>query len=150
VTPLAVTLALAAAFMMYDFKQITGKPWVHPYLNYRQTQTIAPHFVWQSPRIPAPRYNNAAMHHFYVGLEMHSYSEARTNLAILWRKISSYVRFFFGPLLLLSAIGLLGVWKNPRERIVLLWGVAFVPILLVQVWDARHYAAPATGLVILL
>ncbi len=148
--PLAVVLGFAAAFMMYDFKQITGKPLLHPYLNYRETQTIAPHFVWQKPRLPVPHYNNAAMHHFYVELEMHAYNEARGDLGLLWKKISSYFRFFFGPLLLITAVGLLGLWKNPRERTVLLWGIAFVPILLVQVWDARHYAAPATGLAILL
>jgi hypothetical protein len=148
--PLAVTLGLAASFMMYDFKQITGKPWVHPYLNYRQTLTIAPHFIWQSPRVPAPRYNNAAMHHFYVDLEMYTYQQSRTRFAILTQKISSYFRFYFGPLLLLAAIGLPAIWKNPRERIVLLWVTAFVPILLVQVWSSAHYAAPATGLAVLL
>jgi hypothetical protein len=150
VAPLAVTLSLAGTFMMYDFKQITGKPWVHPYLNYRQTLTTAPHFVWQSPRLPVPHYNNAAMHHFYVGLEMHSYREARTRFALLTQKISSYFRFYFGPLLLLAAIGLPAIWKNPRERVVLLWVAAFVPILLVQVWSYAHYAAPATGLAVLL
>jgi hypothetical protein len=109
--------------------------------------TMAPHFIWQQPR-PAPLYNNREIRNFYVFSEMNDYSNARNSpFSALYEKAAVYWRFYFGPLL---TIPLLALWKEPRARPVLLMIGAFCFSLVGQVWHNEHYAAPATGLAILL
>lgn len=149
VLPLALLLALAGAGMGYYFARVTGKPWLAPYVLYRQTMTMAPHFLFQEPR-PQPLYNNREMRLFYVAREMNDYFAARRSLpADLVKKTAAYWHFYLGPLLTIPFLTLPLLWRDRRTRPVLLMAAAFPLALVGQVWHNPHYAAPATGLVIL-
>jgi hypothetical protein len=150
VLPLVLLLALAGAGMGYCFARVTGKPWLAPYLLYRETMTLAPHFVWQAPR-PRPLYNNPELPFFYTGWEMANYHQVRqAPLADLQTKLGRYWRFYCGPLLLIPLVALPLLWRDRKARPLLLVGAGFSLALVGQVWHNPHYAAPATGLVFLL
>lgn len=150
VLPLALFLFLTGIGVGYYFARVTGKPWLAPYVLYRNSMTIAPHFLWQKPTAE-PLYNNWLMRHFYVYWEMASYQEARRSLAAdLARKISVYWRFYVGPLLTIPLLALPCLWRDRKLRQLVLIAAIFSLSLVGQVWHNAHYAAPATGLAILL
>jgi hypothetical protein len=150
ILPLALVLALTCAAVAYYFARVTGKPWVAPYVLYRNTMTMAPHFLWQKPT-PQPLYNNREMRDFYLYWEMSNYLEARQSLwADLARKTSVYWHFYLGPILTIPLLALAALWRNRQARQLLLMAAAFSLALVGQVWHNAHYAAPATGLVILI
>jgi hypothetical protein len=146
--PLVPLLGLAVAGMGYYFARVTGKPWVVPYVLYRDSISLAPHFLWQQPR-PEPLYNNSVMRHFYANREMEDYRQARRLLSDLPRK-AVYWRFYLGPLLVLPLVALPGLWRDRRTRPLVAIAAGFCLVLVVQVWHNPHYAAPATGLVFLI
>ena len=150
IAPLGIALALGAALMGWYFSRITGSPFVLPYAFYRSNFTMAPHFVWQSPR-PEPVYHHRVLRNFYSAREMRVYTEARAHF---WTNVANTVqecgRFFFGPILALPMLCALGRWRSRKARFLLLWAAFFVLALLGEVWHAAHYAAPATGLFLLL
>ena len=150
VLPLGLILAFTAVTMGYYFSRITGKPWIAPYVLYRSTMTIAPHFLWQKPR-PEPLYNNRELRHFYVDMEMHDYLTARESpFQDLYEKLGTYWRFYVGPILLLPLLTIRRLWRDRKGRQLILMAAAFSLALLGQVWHNAHYAAPATGLVTLI
>jgi len=150
VLPLLIILALTAAGMGHYFARVTGKPWVAPYVLYRSTMTLAPHFLWQKPR-PEPLYNNRELRHFYVDMEMHDYRSARESpWDDLWQKLGTYWRFYVGPILLIPLFAAPWLWRDRKIRQLILMTAAFSLALVAQVWHNAHYAAPATGLVILI
>lgn len=148
VVPLAAALAVLAAGTGYYFWRATGKPWLPPYVLYRDSMTVVPHFVFEKPT-PAPLYNNRPMWDFYVNWEMLSYLASMHTAQDVWIKTQAYWRFYIGPLLTIPLLGVFFLRKRLRW---LLWLAAFfaVAALLFQVWHNLHYAAPATGLAILL
>lgn len=149
VLPIVLVLAAAGAGMGYYFARVTGSPLVMPYVLYRRAGTMAPHFIWQSPR-PKPVYYHRVLRDFHAGWEMGAYITARsTNLLLgALEKARSYWRFYLGPLLTIPFVAIPWLWKNRRARFLLLAGAIFFPLALApQVWQAPHYAAPATGLV---
>lgn len=148
VLPLALILAITAAGMSYSFMRITGKPWVVPYLFYRQSMSVAPHFIWQLPR-PEPMYSSRELRDFYVHWEIREYSTPRGYRA-LRNRVTAYQRFYIGPLFAISMTAALFLWRNKRTRLLWLMGAGFSLVLAGQVWHNAHYAAPATGLVILI
>jgi hypothetical protein len=153
--PLAVFLCLTGIGVGYYFARVTGKPWIAPYVLYRTSMTIAPHFIWQKPTAE-PLYNNWLMRHFYVYWEIASYQDARRSLAAdLARKAAVYWRFYFGPLLTIPLFALPFRWRDRRchdrkLRQLVLMAAIFSLSLVGQVWHNPHYAAPATGLAILM
>ncbi len=150
VLPLAAFLGLAAIGVGYYFARVTGKPWVAPYVLYRNTMTIAPHFIWQKPTAE-PHYNNQTLRRFYVYSEMASYNEARRSLvADLARKASMYWRFYLGPLLTVPVLALGFLWRQSQVRQLALIAAMLGLSLVGQVWHNEHYAAPGTGLAILM
>ena len=150
VLPLAAFLGLAAIGVGYCFARVTGKPWVAPYVLYRTSMTMVPHFIWQKPTAE-PRYNNQTMRRFYVYWEMASYDEARRSLATdLARKVSAYWRFYLGPLLTIPLFALPWLWRDRKLRQLALIAAVFSLSLVGQVWHNEHYAAPATGLAMLM
>jgi hypothetical protein len=150
ILPLALVLVLTGAGVAYYFARVTGKPWVAPYVLYRNTMTMAPHFLWQKPT-PQPLYNNREMRDFYLYWEMSNYLEARQSLwADLARKTSVYWHFYLGPILTIPLLAVAALWRNRQGRQLLLMTAAFSLALVGQVWHNAHYAAPATGLVILI
>jgi hypothetical protein len=150
VLPLAVFLGLTGIGVGYYFARVTGKPWIAPYVLYRTSMTMAPHFLWQKPTAE-PLYNNWVMRHFYVYWEMANYEEARRSLAAdLSRKMGVYWRFYVGPLLSVPLLALPFLWRDRKLRQLLLVAAIFTLSLVGQVWHNAHYAAPATGLAILI
>jgi hypothetical protein len=134
----------------YYFARVTGKPWVAPYVLYRTTMTMAPHFIWQKAT-PPPLYNNREMRDFYRYWEMSNYLEARQSLlADLERKASFYWHFYLGPILTIPLLTVAVLWRDRQARQLLLMSAAFSLSLVGQVWHNTHYAAPATGLVVLI
>jgi hypothetical protein len=116
---------------------------------YRNTMTVAPHFLWQSPT-PEPLYDNQDLRSFYVHWEMASYDFAH-HAKDLWTKLNGYWRFYVGPVLSIPLLTIPWLWRRRKTRQLLLMAAAFLLLaLMVQIWHNLHYAAPATGLVILL
>jgi hypothetical protein len=150
VAPLAMILGVAGVGVGYCFARVTGKPWVAPYVLYRESMTMAPHFVWQKPG-PQPAYNNRELQNFYVYWEMASYTGARTApLDGLRRRAATYWQFYLGPLFLIPLLAVAFLIGNRKTRQLLVIAAIFPLALAGQVWHMAHYAAPATGLVILL
>jgi hypothetical protein len=148
--PLLIMLALTTGIMGYYFARVTGKPWVAPYVLYRSTETVAPHFIWQKPRLE-PLYNNRELRHFYVDQEMHDYRLARESpWESLWGKLGAYWRFYIGPILVIPLLAVPWLWRDRKTRPLLWIAAAFFLALAGQVWHNAHYAAPATGLTILI
>ncbi len=150
VLPAVVVLGVTGAGMAYYFARVTGKPWLPPYVYYRETRTIAPHFIWQKLRPQPVEYSNAEMAAFYRQWEIASYLTARQLPADLFRKTTAYWRFYLSPLLTLPLLALQGVWRSRGMRPLLLIAAIFPVALIGQVWHNAHYAAPATGLVLLI
>jgi hypothetical protein len=112
--------------------------------------TLAPHFIWQSPR-PEPLYNNAEMRGFYTIWEMHVYDVARNSLRTdLPLKLGTYWRFYFGPLLTLPLLASLLLWRDRWMKMALTMLAALTLALTPEVWHSPHYAAPGAGLAMLL
>ncbi|MGB7762443.1 MAG: hypothetical protein WBL61_21595 [Bryobacteraceae bacterium] len=151
VLPLTLALAVTGVGMGYYFWRVTGKPWVAPYALYRETMTMAPHFLFQHPT-PEPLYDNREMRSFYTRWEMDSYNSARMALRRdLRTKLQGYWRFYLGPLLTIPLLALPSLWRKRHTRQLLLMAPCFFALALAgQVWHNPHYAAPATGLAILI
>ncbi|HTS51442.1 MAG TPA: hypothetical protein VMH05_26020 [Bryobacteraceae bacterium] len=149
--PLLLILAVAAVALATYCARFSGNPFQLPYTFYRNTFTMAPHFIWQSPR-PEPIYHHRVLRDYHSGWEMLCYSEARANRSPrgILSKTKSYWRFFLGPFLTIPFLTLPWLWKRRRPRFLLLTALLISAGLMVQVWDAPHYAAPAMGLVLLL
>jgi hypothetical protein len=147
ILPLTIVLGLTAIGMGYYFAQFTGKPWVVPYVLYRETRTVATHFIWQHPR-PEPLYNNREMRMFYAGKELSEQQAARTPAWFLRKTV--YWRFYLGPLLSIPLLSIVALWRSRRTRPLLLMAAGFSLVLLSEVWHSVHYAAPGTGLAILI
>jgi hypothetical protein len=147
--PLALVAAMGAGSMAYYNHRVTGRAGVLPYALYRETMSVAPHFVWQSTR-PAPLYNNRETRDFYLGWELHDYQLAREQFFDGLRiKAGAYWRFYFGPLLTIPLLALPWVWRNREARAALALLGVVAAALAVEVWHHAHYAAPATGLAVL-
>ena len=125
--PLILILGATAAAMGYYSSRFSGNPLMLPYSLYRNTLTMAPHFIWQSPR-PEPVYYNRVLRDFYTGWEMACYRDARANRAPhgLLDKAISYWRFYFGPLLSIPLLVTIPwLWKRRRSRYLLLAAAFF-------------------------
>ena len=147
VAPTALVLVLGAAAMAYDFAGITGRPWMLPYLEFRNAMTMAPHFIWMRPA-PQPRYNNREMRNFYADWEMAAYRASRQPTDLFHKLV--YWRFYIGPLLTIAFLALPALWRDRKTRTLILIAAAFSLGIALEVWHNIHYAAPATGLGILL
>ena len=152
VAPLVAILCAAAALIGWYNAQFTGNPFELPYAFYRSTFTMAPHFLWQSPRAE-PVYHHRALRDFHLGWEMNCYWEARANRSPrgVVHKAKAYWRFYWGPFLSVALVlAIPWLWKRRRTRFLLLLAALVAASLAVEIWEAPHYAAPATGLAILL
>ncbi len=148
--PLALVLGTLATGLAFYFAKVTGSAWTPPYVLYRSSMTVAPHFIWQNPR-PEPLYNNREMRHFYADLEMSDFRGARdAPVSDLFEKVGYYWRFYCGPLLTIPLLTLPVLARSRRWRPLLLGAACFTLALAGQVWHNAHYAAPATGLFLLI
>src|SRR5205823_2299951 len=103
----------------------------------------------QSPR-PEPDYSNAELAFFYRQWEMLAYRQSREFPRDLMRKFGAYWRFYLGPLLTIPLLALLRLWRDRSTGPLLAIAAAVSFALVGQVWHNPHYAAPATGLAILI
>jgi hypothetical protein len=149
VLPLAVVLALAGCATAAYFSRVTGSPLEAPYLRYRNTMSFVPHFLWQTPT-PQPLYNSRELRDFYVYWESAALRDAQEPWPDLRRKFSAYWRFYLGPILTLPLLAAPLLWKDRKARPLLAIAAAFPLVLAGQVWHNQHYAAPATGLAVLI
>lgn len=147
----SLILCAIAAGMGYYFSRFSGSPFIMPYQLFRNNFTMAPFFIWQPPR-PEPLYYHRATRAYYANWEMASYLDARAGRAPhgVLDKAISYSRFYFGPFLALPLLAIPWLCRRRRTRFLLLCGLLFSSALLLEVWQAPHYAAPAMGLVLLL
>jgi len=150
VTLLLIPCATVIGLAYYNMR-FTGNPLQLPYAFYRQNFTMAPHFVFQSPR-PQPVFHHHVLQHYHMGWEMNCYTAASENRPPygLVDKVKVYWRFFVGPTLTIPLLCLLFLWRKRRIRILLLALLWFAAGLAVEVWQSPHYAAPVLGLVVLL
>src|SRR5262249_58875846 len=96
--------------MMAYCARVTGNPLQLPYAFYRANFTMAPHFVFQSPR-PARRYLHRVLREFHTVSEMGCYNDARANRAPhgLASKAVSYWRVYLFAVLFFSLLAFSGV-----------------------------------------
>ncbi len=146
--PAALVILLSAGCMALYFQRTTGNPLRMPYVVYREAASTAPHFVFQRPR-PEPKWNYDVLREFYTS-ELHDYTVAREHpFQAALAKLVSWWRFYIGITLTLPLI-VFCFWKKPWARahwitLAIFLAVAITP----QVWFSPHYAAPATGLVMI-
>jgi hypothetical protein len=151
VLPIALILGATGAAMMAYCARVTGNPLQLPYAFYRANFTMAPHFVFQSPR-PERRYLHRVLREFHTVSEMGCYDDARANRAPhgVASKAVSYWRFYLGPVLTLPLLALPWMLRRRRVLIFLALAAIFMAGLAVEVWHAPHYAAPFLGVAMLL
>ncbi len=66
--------------MGFYFARVTGKPWVAPYVLYRNTLSIARVSAGRSRQLE-PLYNSQQMRNFFVELEMDNHRLARGHMS---------------------------------------------------------------------
>ena len=149
--PLFLVVGAAALMMGVYFVRVSGSPFRLPYSFYRDTFTMAPHFIWQSPR-PEPVYHQRVLRDFHTHWEMACYADARANRSPygILDKAKTYWRFYLGPFLTIPFLTVPWLWRRRRTLLLLISGILFSVGLAVEVWHAPHYAAPAMGLCLLL
>jgi hypothetical protein len=149
--PLLLVVGATAVLMSVYFVRVSGSPFRLPYSFYRDTFTMAPHFIWQSPR-PEPVYHQRVLRDFHTHWEMACYADARANRSPygILDKAKTYWRFYLGPFLTIPFLTVPWLWRRRRTRLLLISGILFSVGLAVEVWHAPHYAAPAMGLCLLL
>ncbi len=149
--PLLLVVGASALLMGVYFARVSGSPFRLPYSFYRSTFTMAPHFIWQSPR-PEPVYHQRVLREFHARWEMACYAAARANRSPngIRDKAKAYWRFYLGPFLSIPFLTIPWLCRRLRTRLLLLAGILFSLGLAVEVWHAPHYAAPAMGLCLLL
>jgi hypothetical protein len=148
--PVVLVLGAAAVATGYYYDRVTGSPLLMPYQVDRQTYSMARYFIWQEPR-PDPGYNHEVMRRFYER-ELRDFETNRTLSGFLAHtadKVATTWRVFLGPALTLPLMALPWVIRDRRMRFPIVVAVVFVAGLSVETWVLPHYAAPATGLVVL-
>ena len=150
VAPLAIVLALTAAWMGYYNWRLTGNALLMPHvLNTRAYHTTAL-FLWERPK-PEMHYRNQQFEDFYNGWERENYHNNRADaLRVSWEKLFRGGVTYFWPGLLLVLPALPFVFRDRRMRLPLITvGIGVVGVFVV-IWSAAHYAAPITCAIYLL
>jgi hypothetical protein len=153
VLPIVVLLvATAAAMGFYNFR-VTGDALRFPYVVHKDTYMVAPLLVFQKMG-PPKTYNHELMHDFHTDWELTPYLRQQSLLGLLeetGKKLTILWAFYLGPTLTIPFVVMLPfVWRNKRMRFALgTCGLLIMALLMVN-WVSPHYAAPITGLVLLL
>lgn len=150
VAPMATFLVLGGAVTSYYLFRVTGSAFELPQLLNRSTYSRSKYFVWQEPR-PAPVYHHAIMEKFY-NMELQYFQEGRTIAGFVRHeaeKVELFWLFFLGPAFTIPLLSFPQVVSDRRMRFPLFAGAVFIMGLVVEVWTAPHYIAPATGLLYL-
>jgi hypothetical protein len=152
VAPLAFVLGLTGAWMAYYNFRVTGDPWTMPFQVHEEEYRVAPLFLWQKPR-PVPEYHHEILRKLNVDEVPHGYYEQLTWSGLAdatLRKLRVLAESYLGPLLLLPLLALPWSLRKPWTRFALAACATLLVGLLLETWVLPHYAAPLTGLLILL
>jgi hypothetical protein len=154
--PILALIAVTGGGMACYNWRVTGDPLRMPYQVYETTYSPTPLFLWQQP-LPMPTYRHVVMREFYQFTD-YLFKEQHTvgGLAWMsWHKVKTYWTFYQGGryLRLVLTIPLIMLPWLLRDRwscfALLTCGVLGVG-LLIEPWMYPHYAAPITGLVVVL
>ena len=151
VVPAAMLLSVAAVATGYYYCRVTGSPFRMTYQVNRETYATAPYFLWETPR-PERHYNHVIMRDFYRW-ELSGFKENLTLQGALhrtWDKLSSWWRFYLGPLLTIPLLAFPALVRDRKMRWPLIILSFFILGLAVETWVLPHYFAPAAGLLYLL
>ena len=154
VLPVALVLGLTGGWMAYYNLRVTGNALRMPYMVYEATYPVVPPFLWQGLR-PEPVYRHQEIRSAHTQWELSYYEGQRTVAGLLTWGISKIlvlvVGFFSLVGLALPIVALpVAVEKNRWMRFALLTCGLFTAGLLLVTWMQLQYAAPITGLVLLL
>jgi hypothetical protein len=143
-TPIAVVLALTAAFMAFYNSRVTGHALLFPYTLNLRTYVTAPVFLWQHAK-PALHYNNQQFEDFYNDWERNNYQNSAADVHAVslekWQRLRSV---FFWPAAALLLPGFIFVFRDQRVRFLLAVFLIATPGIFAVVWSNPHYAAPLT------
>ncbi|MFZ5831427.1 MAG: hypothetical protein ACOY3P_15185 [Planctomycetota bacterium] len=151
--PLLGGLALTAGWMGWYNRQVTGSPWLMPYQAHDAAYAAAPVFLWQPPLAHGPEYRHTSMRDYYVGHELTRYEKKRAlwglNLS-LGTRVYAFGLFFVGPLFAIPLL-VLAIY-NRRRWLYFAAIVCGLELLALSqtLYLHPHYAAPVTGLVMVL
>jgi len=148
--PLAIVLALTAAWMAYYNWRLTGNALLMPHVLNTRTYHTAPLFLWERPK-PEMHYRNQQFEDFYNGWERGNYHNNRADaLRVSEEKLFRGGVTYFWPGLLLALPALPFAFRDRRIRLPLLTVVIGVVGVFVVIWSASHYAAPIACAIYLL
>ena len=149
--PVLLIGAIALGGLAYYSWRFSGNPLRLPYTLYRDSSTVAPHFIFQAPR-PAPVFRHRALRDFYLGWEVYHYEGGggRTALLRIRNALDLYRTFYLGPVLTVTLLALPRMLRRRRARWLVLCLLFVAAGLSVEVWALPHYAAPALGLALLI
>jgi len=154
VLPLAAMLVLLGLQIGYYDWRVTGHPALMPHILNDQTYTIAPQFLFGTPR-QEPNYGYPEIRRIYEGY-LESFLSQRGSFGAVMRATANKIGILAQGYLwsFLMVVALLGLpWalaRDPWLRGVLLIGLLFLVGQLATSWLFPHYAAPAAGLFFLL
>jgi hypothetical protein len=150
VAPSAAVLIVTFLLMAVYNRDLTGHPLLFPETLNVRTYHTAPMFLFEAPK-PAIHYRNQQFEEFYNGFEREEYDHTWESIECLtWLKIVRFFSAFSWWGMLLAVPGVFFASRDPRMRLpwIMLGLVALGAYLVV--WSNAHYAAPATGAVVLL
>jgi hypothetical protein len=152
--PCSVVLLLACSAMGLYNLRVTGDPFRMPYMLHEATYAVVPPFLWQ-PLQPEPIYHHSEFHNFYVGYVVPIYTSQHSLTGLIFGSIGKILVLAFACFWLL--IPSVWIWTDPSAlqrdrwmRFGLLICGLFLGALLLEIWIWPHYAAPVTGLVIVI
>jgi hypothetical protein len=152
VLPLLLILTATGVATSYYFWRVTGNAFVMPYQVNRATYAVAPYFIWQKMR-PAPVYRYDVMRRFYLGFEIQDYELGRSPVGLLRRILSKIPQpwlLYSGPIFTVPLLAFPCIFRDRRMRFPLILAAVMAAGIVVEVWTAAHYIAPATCLFFLL
>ncbi|MFY9611123.1 MAG: hypothetical protein WAU45_21250 [Blastocatellia bacterium] len=153
VLPASLVLAITAGAMGYYNLRVTGNVFRMPYMVHQSTYSVVPPFLWQ-PLRPEPVYRHKEIRAAHTEWELDYYQSQRTATGLLvWgigKMLVLVVGYFSLVGLVLPMVALpFVIEKNRWLRFALLTCGVFAAGLLMETWMHLQYAAPITGVVLL-
>jgi hypothetical protein len=158
IVPLALCVAVTGIMLGYYNWRGTGHALLLPYQVNEATYSIAPVFIFQSPR-PQPVYLHDALREFYLLFDLPIYQDTQSARGLLlswYDRLKQVWLVLLGPLLTLPPV--LFPFTEPRKlrlsqydwRVRFLFWTSLVSIagLAIEVYGLPHYVAPMLGVLI--
>jgi hypothetical protein len=154
IVPLALIGLATLGLMLFYNAQTTGDPLLSPYQLNCKTYTLmphSPHFFWQ-PLGPEPVYNHKELWEYYVPWTKMMVEDSMNNFGkLLLLKLSVLWQFYIGWVLSVPLlVGMPFLLRSPWGRFALATCSLVLAGVLALNFVFPHYAAPVTGLLVLL